>query len=194
MNIVTSCFAFISTNIDDIFILTLFYGSKRFTSVHIVVGQYLGIGALVAISFAGSFIGSFFDARFVGFFGLFPIYLAIKQILDLRKANDEGDGEIADEKNLSILAIAGVTIANGGDNIGVYIPLLTTMSQIEKATLILVFFVMTYVWCAAARYLAGHPMIAKRLDKYGHIVMPVVLFSLGIFIILESNSISLFWR
>jgi cadmium resistance protein CadD (predicted permease) len=194
-NIITSVLAFGSTNIDDIFILTLFYGSRKFKSLQIVLGQYLGIGTLVLISLVGSYIGSFFDERYIGFLGLFPIYLAIRHIVELiRKDKNEDDKEIEQVKISSsgIVAIAGVTIANGGDNIGVYVPLLTTMSFVEKTELIVIFVVMTYVWCRSAKYLASHPLIAKQLDKYGHVIMPIVLLALGVFIIRESNSLSLF--
>jgi cadmium resistance protein CadD (predicted permease) len=50
---------------------------------------------------------------------------------------------------------------------------------------------MVAVWCSAAKYLAGHPIIAKSLNRYAHIAMPLVLFLLGLFIIIESNTLSL---
>ncbi len=48
---------------------------------------------------------------------------------------------------------------------------------------------MTYAWCLLASYLAGHPLIAKQLDKYGHVIMPIVLFCLGIFILIEERQL-----
>jgi cadmium resistance protein CadD (predicted permease) len=193
-NIITSILAFVSTNIDDIFILTLFYGTKKYKSAEIITGQYFGITALVVISLIGSLIGNFIDHRYIGFLGLFPIYLAIRQILGLMK----GEGDQANQtglvnKHFGIFAIAGVTIANGGDNIGVYIPLLTTLTGQEKIQFVIVFLVMVYLWCLAARYLAYHPLLATSLNKFGHVIMPIVLFLLGTFIIYDSESLSLLW-
>jgi cadmium resistance protein CadD (predicted permease) len=90
-----------------------------------------------------------------------------------------------------MLAVAGVTIANGADNIGVYVPLLATMTSYQKTEMILVFGVLTYLWCIAARYLANHPALAGQLDKYGHILMPVVLILLGVVIMIESGTITM---
>ncbi|HET7643201.1 MAG TPA: hypothetical protein VFK40_06820 [Nitrososphaeraceae archaeon] len=43
--------AFVSTNIDDIFLLIVFFSnSLKFPSYQVVIGQYIGIGILVAIS------------------------------------------------------------------------------------------------------------------------------------------------
>lgn len=189
-NIFTSILAFVSTNIDDIFLLTLFFSTRKFKAVNIFLGQYTGIATLVAISFVGSYIGNFIDQSYVGLLGLFPIYLAIKHIIDSRKGEADDNDEV-NIKSRGILAIAGVTIANGGDNIGVYVPLLTTMSGAEKIQMVVVFLIMTYVWCVAGQYLASRPLIAKQLDKYGHVIVPFVLFMLGIFILFESGTFGL---
>ncbi|MGC3944375.1 MAG: cadmium resistance transporter [Chryseolinea sp.] len=191
-NLVTSILAFAATNIDDIFILMLFYGNKSIKPRNILMGQSLGIGTLVLASYIGSFIGNFVDQRFIGLLGLFPIYLAVKHVIDLFGNNvDSNDESQTALKSTGILAIAGVTIANGGDNVGVYVPLLTTMGNFEKIQLLIVFAAMTYVWCAIAKYLANRPVIARQLDRYGHIAMPIVLFLLGVFILVKSGTFGL---
>ena len=192
-SLLTSIVAFISTNIDDIFLLMLFYARGKFSRTNIVLGQYLGISTLVMISFVGAYIGSFFDQRYVGLLGLFPIYLAIRETIDLFRSNNEDDNK-TELKSSGIFAIAGVTIANGGDNVGVYIPLLSAMSPSEKIQLVVVFALATYTWCRIAQYLASHPLVAKQLSKYGHILTPVVLFLLGVFILFESGTFSLLVR
>ena len=48
--------AFVATNIDDLFILMLFFSSPNFQKGQVVIGQYLGIGMLVIISTVGSLL------------------------------------------------------------------------------------------------------------------------------------------
>jgi cadmium resistance transport/sequestration family protein len=190
--IITSILAFVSTNIDDLFILMLFFGSRRYSSIHIFGGQYLGIALLVATAYAASLLGALFDTRYIGLLGLFPIYLAVKEVFSFfANRTDEEDGETDLPENGSFLSIAMVTIANGGDNIGVYVPSLATLGAVEKLLFVLVFMIMVAVWCSAAKYLAGHPIIAKSLNRYAHIAMPLVLFLLGLFILIQSNTFSL---
>jgi cadmium resistance protein CadD (predicted permease) len=53
--------AFTATNIDDIFVLMMFFSSSvTFPVKQVVLGQYIGIGLLVAISALGSFISLLF--------------------------------------------------------------------------------------------------------------------------------------
>jgi cadmium resistance protein CadD (predicted permease) len=189
--IITSVLAFISTNIDDIFILTLFYGNRRFKSTEIVIGQLLGISTLIGISIIASLAGLIIDKAYIGLLGFLPIYLGIKSLWHaLKKSDDEttDNFEIAQHSKRHVLGIAGVTIANGGDNVGIYIPLFAALSYADEVVTIVVFLLMTLVWCALAKYLTDHPYVAKIIDRYGHIVAPVVLVFLGIFILYESGS------
>lgn len=192
--LVTAILAFVSTNIDDLFILTLFFGDQQRRQRDIVIGQLLGIASLIAISLTGSMIGLLIDLRFVGLLGFLPCYLGIKGLLQLWQNRTQTDNDSTEElqtKN-SIPAVAAVTIANGGDNIGIYIPLFATMTGTEKGLTTFVFLIMTVAWCIIAKTLARHPWLKEPLDKYGHRITPVVLFFLGIFILFESHSLSLF--
>jgi cadmium resistance protein CadD (predicted permease) len=190
--IITSILAFVSTNIDDVFLLMVFYGSKRYTQGEIVGAQYIGLAAIVGISFAGSSIGSFFDPRYIGLLGLFPIYLAVRELF--WPDDDDDDDDDAALRGYGLLSLAGVTIANGGDNIGVYIPLFTTLTIAQWVVLTVVFVLLIYPMCILAKYLAGHPLVARSLNKYSHLLMPIVLFLLGVFILYETESWSLFFR
>ncbi|MGA8046005.1 MAG: cadmium resistance transporter, partial [Dermatophilaceae bacterium] len=80
------------------------------------------------------------------------------------------------------LAVAGVTLANGGDNLGVYIPLFATAPQAIE-TYVAVFAVMTVAWCALGYAIVNNPLIGSRIRRHGHVLLPVVLISLGLYIL-----------
>src|SRR5688572_3173619 len=129
--LLTSIIAFASTNLDDIFILTLFYGNKRFKEREIVAGQFLGITTLIVISLIGSLVGLLIDQSYIGLLGLIPIYLGVRGIWDVlknRESGNENDDLYKNDRKNKSLAVAGVTIANGGDNIGIYVPLFATLT------------------------------------------------------------------
>lgn len=191
--IITSLIAFASTNVDDIFLLTLFYGDKRFRHREILAGQLLGIGTLIAISLVGSLLGLLVAPPYMGLLGLIPIFLGVKGIIALRRNDADADDEdLHTRKGKSrLLSVAGVTIANGGDNIGIYVPLFATFAWPDKMVMITIFFLMTFVWCFTARYFVKHPYVAKTVERYGHIVTPFVLVALGVYILYENGSFGL---
>lgn len=194
--VLSSCIAFISTNIDDIFVLMLFFGNSRYKTKEVVIGQYLGIMALITISFVGSFVGLFIDKAYIGLLGLLPIFLGLKNLIaTFRKREKESDEDssnmLPNKKYGNIFSVAAVTFANGGDNIGIYIPLFATLSLPHKLAMIFIFLCMVAVWCLIAKYLTKHPVVAKAIERYGHIVTPVILVLLGIYILYESGSFTL---
>jgi cadmium resistance protein CadD (predicted permease) len=193
--VITSVLAFISTNIDDVFLLMLFFGNKHFKEREIVIGQYLGIASLIAVSFGLSFVGLVIDKAYIGLLGFLPIYFGVRGLLQLN-AKQEGEEKIVKPLNnrSNIFTVAGTTIANGGDNIGIYAPLFAVLDRPQQLSMISIFFVMTAIWCLLAKYFTKHPLIAKAIDKYGHVLTPFVLIFLGIYILYESGTLGLVWQ
>ncbi len=85
-----------------------------------------------------------------------------------------------------------MTFANGGDNIGIYVPLFASVGYASMGVIILVFFALVAAWCYVGYKVGGHPTVAEKIDRYGHIIVPFVLIGLGIYILLENGSPSLF--
>jgi cadmium resistance transport/sequestration family protein len=190
--IIVSILGFISTNIDDIFLLMLFFANKGNKTQHVVVGQYIGIISLIVISLIGSLADLLFDEKYIGLLGFIPVMLGIRGIVTSSKARSEEDNlKLPAKKRQSILAIASVTFANGADNIGIYVPLFSTISTAEKVIIVVIFLLMTALWCAIGKYISKHPLIARSLDTYGHIVTAITLIGLGIFIIIETKAYQL---
>jgi cadmium resistance protein CadD (predicted permease) len=183
--------AFAATNIDDIFVLMMFFSSLTFSVRQVILGQYIGIGLLVAISALGSLISLIIPTYIIGLLGIAPIVIGVKKLVTLRKKNEcnSKSKEIARDKmnKLAFAAVAAVTFSNGGDNIGVYTPLFARYSTASQITwLISIFMAMTAVWCITAYYLVNHPLIAFRIRRIGHIILPFVLIGLGTYILVES--------
>ena len=82
----------------------------------------------------------------------------------------------------AIVKVATTTFANGGDNIGVYVPVFTNFGTSGTIVYCVVFLVLVGVWCAAGRFVATRPVIAKPLGRWGHILLPVVLITIGLLI------------
>lgn len=193
--LLASVIAFISTNLDDIFLLTLFFGTQRFGNKEIVIGQYAGIISLIGVSFIASFVGLILDTRYIGLLGLMPVYLGvrgmIRQLRSVHETEESPDSDIPQKGYQQILSVASVTVANGADNISIYTPLFATLALPEKLTMISVFLVMTAIWCLLAKYLTSHPFVERAIKKYGHIAVPYIFILLGIYILYESGTFTL---
>jgi cadmium resistance protein CadD (predicted permease) len=181
--LIAAFLAFVSSNIDDLLILVLFYGNKSYRNREIIIGQFLGIIALTAIGMAGSLIGLFIPQKYIGLLGVFPLFIGLKDLLKVIRGKKEEDIKMSSNKS-NVMTVAGVCFANGGDNIGIYIPLFATINWSGKISIFMLFMLMTYIWCRIAWHITKYPLMQSTLKKYGHIVTPFVFILLGIYILL----------
>ncbi|MBR4879943.1 MAG: cadmium resistance transporter [Clostridia bacterium] len=167
--------AYVSTNIDDIFLLTLLFTSvvrKR----DVFLGHLAGILALALVSYLGAYSLAPLLSEYAFLLGIVPILLGIKAIFD----KDDDDDHISGGGIISVLLL---TLSAGGDNVGIYLPLFMGMNMISFIITLLVFAVMAVLWCVLAMKLSDLPSLRRIIDKYKGIIVPVVFILLGISII-----------
>ncbi|MGW1747029.1 cadmium resistance transporter [Streptomyces sp. NPDC002092] len=120
---------FAVTNIDDILLLSLFFAQgsgHRGCGRRITLGQYAGFTAILAVAVAAAFGATFLPESAIPYLGLLPLALGLKSAWQAWKHRDDQDGnraqETTEDSGPRTLEVAAVTFANGGDNIGVYVP------------------------------------------------------------------------
>ncbi|MFI6257222.1 cadmium resistance transporter [Micromonospora zamorensis] len=175
---------FAATDIDDIVILTLFFVAARATGRprpwQIVAGQYLGIGALAlasAVVAAGLLV---VPDPWTGLLGLLPIALGVRA---LRASDDDVTPAVV----TGTLGVAGVTIANGADNVAVYVPVFRALGAADSAVFLLVFVLLIALWCAAGAWLGGHPRVVRLVERAGHWLVPTIFIGIGVLILVSSG-------
>ena len=82
------------------------------------------------------------------------------------------------------------TAANGGDNLGVYIPVFARDLGLVPVSAA-VFAVMTAVWCVVGRALVTHRLVAATMRRLAASLLPYVLIGLGLWIL--SDATGLVW-
>jgi cadmium resistance protein CadD (predicted permease) len=189
---------FASTNVDDIFVLVGFFADRKFQTRNIVLGQYAGIAMLFAVSLLASLLSLVVPRPYLGLLGLVPIIIAAQRLLDLYRHKNQSEAIL--ERHTEARAygqsatVALITIAHGGDNIGIYTPAFAIRSGHEVAIVTIVFGAMTALWCFSAYWLAHHPRLGAPIRRYDHRVTPFVLIGLGFLILHEAGSLSLISR
>ena len=132
---------FVSTDIDDLALLTGWFSDRTYKTSHILLGQLLGIGTLVAISVALGLMGFFLPRPALGALGVLPVGVGLIRLMRPQSENGEDTVRSA---TASILSVGSVTLAHGSDNLAVYVPFLAAVRTVfEMATIVVVFLVMT---------------------------------------------------
>jgi cadmium resistance protein CadD (predicted permease) len=184
---------FATTNIDDLVVLVAFFADRRFPPRQVVAGQFLGIAALVGLSLLLAVAALALPPPWVGLLGVVPILLGVRKLLQRRTGGEDAeDAAIVPRRRRSnVLAVAAVTVANGGDNLGVYTPVFAVLAPGEVLVTVMVFAAMTGAWCAAGYALVANPLVGGHIRRLGHALLPFVLIIIGVLVLLHADSLSL---
>ncbi len=179
---------FATTNIDDILLLAAFFSDPRMAARNIVAGQFLGIGVLILGSTLAALLALVVPEAWIALLGIVPLSLGIRRLIRLHKATDSEEPP-ASSAHSQVVTVALVTMANGGDNLGIYIPLFAKNLALVP-TYVAVFAVMTAAWCGMGYWLTRHRLIGRHIRRWGHVLLPFVLMGLGLWIL--SGALTLF--
>lgn len=197
--IISAIGVYISTSIDYLIILIILFAqlSQNKQKWHIYAGQYLGTGLLVGASLVAAYVVNFVpEAWMVGLLGLIPIYLGIRFAI-VGEGEEEEEEEIIErleqsKANQLFWTVTLLTIASGGDNLGIYIPYFASLDLSQTLVALLVFAIGIIIFCELSRVLSSIPLISETIEKYERIIVPLVFIPLGLYIMYESGTIGAF--
>ena len=184
------------------------------TSLQITAGQYVGFTIITIISMIGFGASLLFPSEPIGFLGLMPLLLGVWWLLGLlfpvQEAEPEAPTGLLDseppttdnanvEANVetkppawrrwakSIGKVSSITVMNGADNIGTYVPLFSQAKGAEIAVYVVIYYILLGVWCAAAFLIMKQKHVLGLAQKYAIMVVPFLYLGLGIFILVKSE-------
>ncbi|OCQ92024.1 transporter [Oscillatoriales cyanobacterium USR001] len=203
----------VATTFDDNIYLTAFFSevNRTFRPKHIVVGELLGFTVLVAISLVGFLLGLVIPQTWTGLLGILPILIGLKNLLNINK-DDSAEDKSAnlkinskfrgfDSRQRSLwdvirdpqtYRVSSVTISNGGNNLGIYVPLFASSSIQNLSVIVPVCYFIVCCWLFMSYNLTRLPGIAFVLSRYAGKIFPFVLMWLGYRILSDSESYRLF--
>ncbi|HHG7617088.1 TPA: CadD family cadmium resistance transporter [Streptococcus pneumoniae] len=197
--IISAIGVYISTSIDYLIILIILFAqlSQNKQKWHIYAGQYLGTGLLVGASLVAAYVVNFVPEEWmVGLLGLIPIYLGIRFAIVGEDAEEEEEEIIErleqSKANQLFWTVTLLTIASGGDNLGIYIPYFASLDWSQTLVGLLVFVIGIIIFCEISRVLSSIPLIFETIEKYERIIVPLVFILLGLYIMYENGTIETF--
>ncbi|MEI2579204.1 cadmium resistance transporter [Scytonema sp. PRP1] len=199
-----------ATTFDDNIYLTAFFGKVNhvFRPKHIIIGEFVGFTALVLASLPGFFGGLVLPEAWIGLLGILPIVIGISNLMS---RDDDGDtiqdvsvdfrhtvksrrhkkSLFATLRDPQTYRVSAVTIANGGNNIGIYVPLFATTNLPSLGVILCVCYFTVGVWCLLSYNLTRNPLMAPLMARYGRKIFPFVLIWLGFSIMMKSGTFQL---
>ena len=199
--------AFAGTNVDNCVVTAAMVAGAPLERAHrIAAGQVLGFCLLVAVSATAAVLLFEFSAAVVGLLGLVPLAIGVRGLLGLGQGHEHTaappgadvdatrvrrPGRIAQRAvGRGLIAAALVTIAAGGDNLAVYIPLFRVGGGTRIAAVAVVFTLgevgvtLLVLWAGATR------AARSLMNRAGSVAVPVLLCAVGILVMVQAGTFS----
>ncbi|OUL36845.1 transporter [Nostoc sp. T09] len=202
--------AAIATTFDDNIYLTAFFGKvdHTFRPKHIICGEFIGFTILVTASLPGFFGGLVLPEAWVGLLGILPIIIGISNLIsredesgtvqavpldfkDSVKSKRHRNSLLATIRDPQTYRVSAVTIANGGNNIGIYVPLFASTNLPSLGVILCVLYLTVGLWCFISYNMTRNPLMAPVLARFGRKIFPFVLIWLGLSIMMKSGTFQL---
>jgi cadmium resistance protein CadD (predicted permease) len=200
--------AFAGTNLDNCVVTTAMVAGAPLERAHrIATGQVIGFCVLVAVAAAAAALLFEFSAAVVGLLGLVPLAIGLRGLIGLRSGHANSRNEFASASSggtgvrapgriaqravgRGLIAAALVTIAAGGDNLAVYIPLFRVGGGTRVAAVAGVFVLGEVAVTLLVLWAGRHPRARSVMDRAGSVAVPVLLCIIGILVMVQAGTFS----
>jgi len=196
---------FAATNLDDLLLLVVISSDlrRRYPPLAVLAGQLLGFSVVLLVSLVGFWSGLIVPERWMAGLGVLPLALGVRQLLSLRRqgafhgsAGQEassgflGHPERGTSPTRSFrrtgLKVAALTLANGSDNVSVYLPLFGRLNPLELVITVITFLVALVALWFLSQWLSRHHLWQHRLQTITPRLSPLVLIALGLWLLKDS--------
>lgn len=186
--VLTAIITFLLTSIDEIPVLFVLYTDpfNRGKSKIITFAYCIGTFILISVSLLGAAGLVLLPVkRMIGLVGIIPIIMGLKILI---KGDDDEDKVMEKTRKFESLWIKVfmITIALGSDDLGMYIPLFTTIRGWEYFQMLLVYLIGTAVLCRISFKLSEVNALQSFIEGKERFLVGSVYILLG-FIVMYDN-------
>lgn len=156
-------------------------------------------------SLPGFIGGLVIPATWIGLLGFLPIAIGTSHLLNRKdekevvqdvsvnlpasaKSKPHKRSLLATLRDRQTYRVSAVTIANGGNNIGIYVPLFASSTLPSLGVIVCVCYMTVGLWCCLSFCMTRNPLMAPLLARYGRKIFPFVLIWLGFSILIKSET------
>jgi cadmium resistance protein CadD (predicted permease) len=164
---------------------------------NIVIGEFLGVSSIIAISLIGSIGISLFIDEYKYLLGFIPIGFGIIEYIDNwtknKSLNQTGviDTEVTTRNfntilnKPTLLKVSLVILADSVDSIGIYVPVFSNMYLIYKLSAVIMYMALIALWCYLGFCFSKIQVISRNIKKFRHTFVPIIFILLGVLILLN---------
>lgn len=178
---------FLSTSVDNLFLLVGFLTSPGFRARSAIVGYTGAMVLVLSAGLAASYAADFAPGRYAGYLGVVPVAMGVTRLY--KAVRQKGSVEsVSQPLARGALSVGLVMLANSGDSLAAFVALFAETREPFTFLIVAVGLALSLVWYGVAVWMTGHVFLQRLLQRWGSYLLPVLLIFIGAYILADTRT------
>lgn len=176
--------AFVATNLDNLVLLVALFSRYGDRHSNVAAGYMLSMILIGGLAWTVGKLATSVPVEYLGFLGIVPVVIGIVGIVKLfSKQGVINDPAIAGAGSTAVLAAMLTQLSNGADTVVTFSILFADSNEMADNLVIVSFAVMTVLFAIAAQQAQRHPWLSRPIQLYGHYITPLIMITVGLYVL-----------
>jgi cadmium resistance protein CadD (predicted permease) len=181
--------AYASSNVDNLLVLTVLYADRSLAPRQAIAGTFLGFVVINAIALSAARLAASVPLPLLGVLGLIPLGLGLRAlVLRTRRAPASASTRPLTLWGGPTLFVAVTMLANGADNVSLFVPLWARLPLAAAAGFALLSSALSPGLAWLARGLSHHLRLEHVVRALGALSMPALFMGIGFYVFVSNGT------
>jgi len=181
--------AFVSTSIDNLFLLITLSLHPKYGAARVRAGYLLAVGMMLVICLILAQSVQLIPTNYIPYIGIVPLAIGLYELYQLVTGGNSPGGDTPDGLNAgngTVWTIALIMLTHSWDSIGVLAPLLADTRGALMPWMAVSIVVAAALLIGLAQWAVSYPKIRKLLARIAPKILPFLLIGVGLYILIDT--------
>jgi cadmium resistance protein CadD (predicted permease) len=176
--------AFMATNLDNLVLLVALFGRYSDRRHEVMFGYLTGMLIIVAATYYVGKLAGTAPVQYLGLLGILPVLIGLIAIVRLfRNKGVVRDPVVPGAGSTAAAATLLTQLGNSTDTIITYGVLFSDSNDLGDHLVLASFVGMALLFVMVAHQALRHPWLSRPVQLYGHYITPLILITVGMYVL-----------
>ena len=176
--------AFMATNLDNLVLMIGLFGRYDDRRYEVLFGYLVGMLVIGAATFYVGKLAGNAPVQYLGLLGVVPVLIGLAEIMRLfRNKGVVKDPVVPGAGSTAVVATLLAQLGNSTDTIITYSVLFSDANDLADLLVVLSFAGMALLLALVAYLALRHPWLSRPVQLYGHYITPLILITVGMYVL-----------
>jgi cadmium resistance protein CadD (predicted permease) len=176
--------AFMATNLDNLVLMVGLFGRYSDRRHEVLFGYLVGMLIIAAVTYYVGKLAGTAPVEYLGLLGIVPVLIGVADIVRLfRNKGVAHDPVVPGAGSTAVAATLLAQLSNSTDTIITYSVLFSDANDLADYLVLASFGGMALLMAVIAYLALRHPWLSRPVQLYGHYITPLILITVGMYVL-----------